>query len=463
MENNWSVVDGCRVGFSMKKIAHLIETSFFNCVGTIVIVGIVLRLALIWLTTSSMEPFNQLYPGYSDGEDYMNIARSLVETGVFGYAGRPTAFRSPAYPFSIAVFWKMFGETLTPVRLFQIALFVIMTLCYTHVTNKYFGKLAAVLTAIVFSSYPLFAFMTTEIATESLYMALASVIFALTLTLINKEQANNKVIVAFCTGVCCGVGTLTRPNMLFVFLMVQALMVWYALTRREPLRKWVTPIIGLWLGAFLTVTPWLIRNQLKIGAPVLATNIDYNLYRGTFDLANDGIPFGPAKIAVFHAHNVMYEDEIENPRNSQLSLGEVESEQNARAAAVAAIRADPIFWLKERVRNVAILFLNLQWDFGILKENQKAVVAAVSVTIVYYVLLLSAIVGSVSFFISDTNLEQRQFVAVAWAFILAAMSAVITIVGKRYRVAMIDPYLAMLACVAVSSWFDRLRRSVPAK
>lgn len=459
METNLTMVDRYRRGLTRTTIGDLIETRFFLCTAAVVVVGVALRLVVIWLTTSSTEAFNRLYPGYTDGDDYMNIARSLVETGVFGYGGRPTGFRSPAYPFSIAVLWKLFGPTLPPIRLFQIALFVIMTLCYAQVTKKYFGKFAGLVAAAGFSLYPLFVFVATEIATESLYMTLASLIFALTLMLLNKEEATNRGLLAFLTGLCCGIGTLTRPNMIFVFLMVQLLLVWYALTRREPLRNLVRPLIALWLGVFVTVTPWMIRNQLKLGAPVIATNLYYNLHRGTFDLANDGIPFGPIKIAVFEEHQVMYEDEIEDPRNSYLPRSEVESEQNARTAAIAAIQSNPIFWLKERLRNVAYLWLNLQWDFGLLENNPVGMVAAVSVTILYYFLLLAAIGGTIWIFKTNVQFDQRQFAVVAWAFILAAMSVVITIVGKRYRLSMIDPYLVMLASVAISACFNRVRRA----
>ena len=37
-----------------------------------------------------------------------------------------------------------------------------------------------------------------------------------------------------------------------------------------------------------------------------------------------------------------YEDEIENPRISQLSIDEVTNEQNARATELQIIRSDPI-------------------------------------------------------------------------------------------------------------------------
>jgi len=456
-----------RFGLGIEKLATLVEARFLTCITVILILGTVLRILFIWLTTSPTETLNLFWPGYTDGEDYSNIARSLVETGVYGYGGRPSAYRSPAYPFWIALIWKIFGESLTLVRLLQIALFVGMTICYAYVTLKYFGKFAAALTALVFSVYPLFVFMTTEIATENLYMPLASIVFALTLMLLhNKKQGKGNAIVALAAGLFCGAGILTRPNMLFVFLMVQALIAWYAFTHAERSRNWITSFIGLWIGALLVTTPWAIRNQLQLGAPVLTTEIYYVFFRGTFDFV-DGIPNGQSIFSVFSEHHVIYEDQIEDPKKIRLPISEVENEKNARAAALAIIRSDPALWFKERGKNLLYFWLNLQWELRdgserpeLVEKRPIVVAAAALVTIVYYVLLLGAIVGSISVWRGDIGLEQRLFVAVAWSFILAAMSVVITTVGKRYRVAMIDPYLVMLACVGIASWLNRLRRPV---
>src|SRR5262249_18714984 len=181
----------------------------------------------------------------------------------------------------------------------------------------------------------------------------------------------------------------------------------------------------------------------------------------------DGIPNGLSTsqgayadrlYSVFREHHVIYEDQLEDPNKLRLPISEVENEKNARAAALAIIRSDPVLWLKERSKNLVYFWLNLQWKTELLEKRPIVVAAAVLVTIVYYVLLLGAIVGSVSIWRSDIGLEQRWFVTAAWLFILAPMSVIITTVGKRYRVAMIDPYLVMLACVGIASRLNRLRR-----
>jgi 4-amino-4-deoxy-L-arabinose transferase-like glycosyltransferase len=419
--------------------------------------GVVFRLLLIWTTTTPTDPLNHLYPGFTDGDEYMDNARSLVVNGVYGYGGRISAFRPPAYPFLIALVWRIFGDSLTPVRLVHIGLFVIMAILYIRVVARPFGRVAGVLAAGFLSLYPLFAFMSTEIATESLYMALESAVFAVTLTLLDPSvRPGRRTGMALVAGLCCGAGTLTRPNMYFVFLGVLILIAGVALWKRAGWRAWILPAVGLTIGTYAVVLPWMIRNERRLGAPVITTNLDYNFFRGTFDLV-EGIPKDTTIFAIFRKYHVLYEQDIENPDTRQLPVGEVENEHLARSAALSIIRSDPGEWLWQRARNALYLWLNLQWDPDIIHKSPAALCAAAGVTGVYYLLLGGAIFGTCSVWRGREDGGGRAFVMLAWIFILMSTPTALTFVGKRYRVAMIDPYLALLCCGGVASWLRRRR------
>ena len=126
----------------IRSLEDAAETRFVPFMALLLALGVVFRLLLVWLTTSPSDTFNHLYPGYGDGEEYLDNARSLVEYGVYGYAGRPSAFRPPAYPFILALTLRLFGESLTPIRIIQVGLFVAMTIIYVGVTVKHFGRVA---------------------------------------------------------------------------------------------------------------------------------------------------------------------------------------------------------------------------------------------------------------------------------------------------------------------------------
>src|SRR5262245_28711867 len=100
------------------------ESSSAPALAVVLLTGVLARLILVALTTTPTDSINHLYPGYTDGEEYADVAHSLVDHGVFGYAGRASAFRPPAYPWLMALSFLCFGGSFTPIRLLQIALFV---------------------------------------------------------------------------------------------------------------------------------------------------------------------------------------------------------------------------------------------------------------------------------------------------------------------------------------------------
>jgi 4-amino-4-deoxy-L-arabinose transferase-like glycosyltransferase len=430
----------------------LAETHFVSGLGVVLLIGVFLRLILIATTTTASDPMNRFYPGYTDGWEYMDNARSLVETGVYGYAGRPSAFRPPAYPFLLALTWWTSGQTLTPIRLIQVGFYVLMTVVYARVVAARAGRAAGLGTSVIFALYPMFVFMTAEISTESLYMAISALVFALTLSLLEPRRSfRRRLGDAFMAGLFCGLGILTRPNMLVVLIPVAALIGWDGIRKRGERGAWLAPVFALLVGTWVVLTPWLVRNDRQFGSPVVSTNIQYNVFRGTFDLV-DRIAMGGNMIEIFRTHGVLYEEEIEDVRITRLPLDEITSERNASIAARSIIQADPVGWLWQRGRNGLYLWLNLQWDATVLQGRTLVKAASAAVTLGYYLLLLGAVVGSLVLWRNRREASATPFLMVSGLFILAAMSTVLTFVGKRYRVAMIDPYLTLLVGAGVGWW-----------
>src|SRR5881628_2908535 len=94
-----------------RHLMDLAETRFVPITTFLLALGVIFRLLLVWLTTSPSDTFNHFYQGYGDGQEYLDNARSLVEHGVYGYAGRPSAFRPPAYPLVLALTLRLFGNS----------------------------------------------------------------------------------------------------------------------------------------------------------------------------------------------------------------------------------------------------------------------------------------------------------------------------------------------------------------
>src|SRR5262249_7455868 len=142
----------------------------------------------------------------------------------------------------------------------------------------------------------------------------------------------------------------------------------------------------------------------------------------------------------------------EDTRVTHLPMTEAESETNARAAALAAIRSNPGGWLWQRVLNGLWLWLNLQWDPRVIQGQSIVVLAGVGVPSVSLARLATGLAGAAMLWRGADRSRGRRFVLMCGLFVLAAMSTVVTFVGKRYRVAMIDPYLALLAGGGLAAW-----------
>ncbi len=184
---------------------------------------------------------------------------------------------------------------------------------------------------------------------------------------------------------------------------------------------------------------------------MLTTNLDYNFFRGTFDLIH-GIQGGRNIRDVFRWYGVLYEKEIEEPSRQALLWSEIDNERAARAASWRIIGDDPWSWLFERSRNAVYLWLNLEWEPTIVNGRAQVQWSAAFVTIIYYPVLSIALSGGFSGGRAGYDLTERQSRFVAWLFILAAMPVVLTFVGKRYRISMIDPYLLLLAAATLQRW-----------
>src|SRR5262245_61023695 len=155
MKDGGAILPAIQMGGLASSLGSVVERRYVSLTRALIAAGVVLRVIMIWVTTSAADPTNHLYPGYGDGTRYKQIAQSLVETGTFGYSGRPTAFRSPAYPALIALTWKIFGETLTPIRLLQVAMFVLMAVVYSSLVADRFGKPAGAFAAALMSLHPM--------------------------------------------------------------------------------------------------------------------------------------------------------------------------------------------------------------------------------------------------------------------------------------------------------------------
>jgi 4-amino-4-deoxy-L-arabinose transferase-like glycosyltransferase len=80
-------------------------------------------------------------------------------------------------------------------------------------------------------------------------------------------------------GVLFGLAALSRSSTVLIFIILAAGSVVYAWLSATLHRGWYRPLLAIIMFG-LVVSPWMIRNQIVFGKPILATTlVGYNLYR----------------------------------------------------------------------------------------------------------------------------------------------------------------------------------------
>ena len=204
-----------------------------------------------------------------DVDHYRGIAEQVVAGR--GYAdprsGHPTAYRPPAYVGLIAiVLWLSGGAAAIGVAqsLLGAATVWLTERIACRLGLGTWSLLAAALVAVD----PLLLVYTASLMTETL----ATFLVVLVLWLAMRDR-NSSRLASLVIGVACGLACLCRPGFwFFVALLALGWLGGLLAGRRTNGRRRLAgdswPVIA---GFALSVAPWLLRNLLVIGAPILTT------------------------------------------------------------------------------------------------------------------------------------------------------------------------------------------------
>ena len=261
-------------------------------------------------------------PGYapvSDAHHYHTLAaavaegRGLVHDFPFGYP-HPTAFRPPLYPLLLGGVYAVAGARLGAAQALNVALGTGVAVLAAALSWRLAGPRAGVVTGLVAAVYPPLIFNDGVPLSEPLGLLL---LLVTVLLLLDERTA--------WAGVAAGLLVLTRLSAQ-VFVVVLGVWVLWRLGWRRALS---------FLGcAALVLAPWVARNWVRLGAPVLVTSVGFNL---------NAIYSPEAKASGG------FVDGVFDPRFAGLRRGvtnEVELDAAFRRHALASIRDDPFHVLR---------------------------------------------------------------------------------------------------------------------
>lgn len=241
----------------MTKYGH---TLAYVCIA-VALLGVAARVAVVAVPG---EALRTPWGGGGDTGAYVLLAQNLAAGKGYAYAGQPTAYRPPVYPFFLAASMRVFGaHAIAAVRWLQFFVGLLTAWLCSATAGMIFGRAAmrpALALALIF---PTLVIMTGEILTEAL-ATLASAVF-LYLLVRFREKASWGGLAALAAVV--GLATLIHFNMaLLGFVVLWAVLFW-----QTPLTKWRAVALTILLPGAI-ISPWLIRNYVVFhGAFVLST------------------------------------------------------------------------------------------------------------------------------------------------------------------------------------------------
>jgi len=223
-------------------------------VAGITILGLLLRIAYLVFGTGKR-------PLWSDSAQYFEIAKNMAAGRGFsmqfpGLFIHETAFRPPGYPLLLSGFFAVFGTSAGLARAINVVLgLVVITLTFV-VVRRYVGFVAAAVAGLAVAVAPNLIANDTYVLDEPLSLCL---LLLLIWSLLARRW--------WAAGATCGLLILTRPSAQF---LIVALVIW--LFFRADWRA----VLRVVLVAIVVVSPWIVRNWIQLGEPIMVTSNGFN-------------------------------------------------------------------------------------------------------------------------------------------------------------------------------------------
>ena len=412
--------------------------------GVILAVALIVRVGVI-VASPDFQPI-------FDAADFDRHADSIADghwypppqLGVDG----PTAFRPPLYPAALAVVQAV-GGAWTAERLLSALLGVLTVLLVYLIARRLWGQRVATVAGAIAAVFPPLVMFSATILSEALFLPL--VLGAVLAVLYFRDTQRMRWVVA--AGVLCGLAVLTRANGLPLVLAL-AVGVW---TSRPLLsrRALVAPAVVV-LATALTIVPWVIRNAIEFDRYVGITTSGGFALAGTYnaearsEAEHPGQPVSPNQLDT-------YQDEL-----TRRDLDEDEMIGLLNDQATDYIRDHPGYVAQTFLWNIPRL-LDIERSDSFEKTFATSQLQAIGVekidsAVVFlgslYVVLLTALAGAA---LQITGRGPRRAPLFVWLVPLSLVVLALAIYGlPRYR-APADPFLILLASVAVVWAFDSAR------
>lgn len=196
-----------------------------------------------------------------------------------GTSNQATAMREPFPVLLFAGLALLSGESLWMAVAVELVIYLAILVVIYLLTREWSTPRAALLAAFLWGIYipaqPLIAQVSGDL--------LAALLVSMAILYTMRGRASRHPRDWLVAGTCLGLAVVTRSGTLAVAAVIIGGELVESWQRRLSLTEFVTPVLMVSGLVLLFIAPWLIRNQLVLGRPVLGSSlIGYNLYRHNY-------------------------------------------------------------------------------------------------------------------------------------------------------------------------------------
>ncbi len=392
----------------------------------ILVLGLTVRTAALLMFDHNPE---------SDEITYRAIALNILSgNGVLDDMGNRAMYNA-GYPlFVLAPIFYFFGKNLLAARLANLILgLVSIVLCYFVAREAGAGRIGRLLAAAFWALYLPACLYVVYLFKENLMIPLMLGIMWCALRLSRKEDFKTAVLCGILFGLIAMVG-----NAAFALTGAVALAL---LILQASFSQRVKLLSVMLIAAVIVAMPWVIRNYLVVGAPILNTNGGFNLYLGNNPVANGWF--------------VSIADTPRGPTWESLrKRGEVAASEVLKQEAIAWIKANPAAFAFLAIKKAVYFWTPPVHKLDVATGMERIVRMS---WLVQYVLIVA--VAFLSLFLK--SLRTNRQIIILWVGVLGYTAIhMLFYVIFRYRLP-IMPIVAVISAMTIEAYvISYLKRSV---
>jgi 4-amino-4-deoxy-L-arabinose transferase-like glycosyltransferase len=399
------------------------------------------RLATPGVSPAAVPGFNALNEFPAPGSDQYeceiiagNLARGRGYRGIsWGQQQEHvTAYRPPVTPVTWAILFTVFGHRFDVIRLVDILYGTASLVLIFLIGRRMFSERVGLMAAAALAIWPAAIVLTGGLMTETLYVLLELQFVWLCLRTSDRPTAARFAL----AGLCAGVATLTRPNLL---LLLPLLPFWSAVVfrgdRRALVKSLAVPAI-----AIAVIAPWSVRNYLVFHKVIpVSTLSGTNLLIGNNDLVLEY----PDQIGYY------LDDSVPGFQERAQGLNEAERDELALQMAKS--------WLRSHCDKWGFLAWSKLKQFWSPFLHQPSRLARWGMMLSWGPALPLALPALIATFCRFT--QERNVGLIVHALILSALAGYVMIYAiPRYRFP-IEPFFILLAAATVDWLVSHYSRS----